>query len=292
VASPEAEGAWIALGRRMYWSVKREVWENRSIYLAPLAVAAVFLLGFLVRSSRSLNMHAAGLTTVEQATVFAQTFDLAALVLMGTTFVVALFYCIKALQGERRDRSILFWKSLPVSDGVTVLSKAIVPLLLLPLLTFAITFATQCIMLLLSAAILLASGQSLAMLSHLSLGQRWVGLFSHLVGGHGLWYAPIYGFLLLVSAWARRAAFLWAVLPPLAIGVLEKILFNSSHFASMLGSRIAGADTSPAMATGVTPMVHGMPLEHFASPGFWIGLALTAACLWGAVRLRRYRGPN
>jgi hypothetical protein len=82
------------------------------------------------------------------------------------------------------------------------------------------------------------------------------------------------------------------VLPPLAIGVLEKILFNTSHFASMLGSRIAGADTSPAMATGVTPMVHGMPLEHFASPGFWIGLALTAACLWGAVRLRRYRGPN
>jgi ABC-2 type transport system permease protein len=292
VASSEAEGAWIAVGRRMYWSVKREFWDNRSLYLAPMAVAAVFLLGFLVRSSRSLNIHAAGLTPMEQAATFAQTYDFVALVLMGTTFVVALFYCIEALQGERRDRSILFWKSLPVSDGVTVLSKAIVPLLLLPLLTFAITFATQCIMLLLSAAILLASGQSLAMLSHLSLGQRWVGLFSHLVGGHGLWYAPIYGFLLLVSAWARRAAFLWAVLPPLAIGVLEKILFNSSHFASMLGSRIAGADTSPAMATGVTPMVHGMPLEHFASPGFWIGLALTAACLWGAVRLRRYRGPN
>ena len=62
-----------------------------------------------------------------------------------------MFYCLDALYGERRDRSILFWKSLPVSDLTTVLSKASIPIVVLPLLTFAVTVATQLIMLLSAA---------------------------------------------------------------------------------------------------------------------------------------------
>ena len=157
---------------------------------------------------------------------------------MGTTFIVGMFYCLDALHGERRDRSILFWKSLPVSDLTTVLSKASIPLVVLPLLTFAITVATQLIMLLLSSAVLLGSGLSVATLwTQLSLFQMSLMLLYHLVTVHALWYAPIYGWLLLVSAWARRAPFLWAALPLLAIGVVEKIAFNTSHFAAMLGYR-------------------------------------------------------
>ena len=91
---------------------------------------------------------------------------------MLTTFVVGVFYCLDALHGERRDRSILFWKSLPVSDLTTVLSKASIPLVVLPLLTFAITVVTQWIMLLLSSAVLLGSGLSVATLwTQLSLFQ-------------------------------------------------------------------------------------------------------------------------
>jgi ABC-2 type transport system permease protein len=213
---------------------------------------------------------------------------------MFTTFVVAVFYCLDALHGERRDRSILFWKSLPVSDLTTVLSKASIPLVVLPLLTFAITAATQWIMLLLSTAALLASGRSVATLwTQLPLFQMWLGLLYHLVTVHALWYAPIYGWLLLVSAWARRAAFLWAGLPLLAIGITEKIAFNTSHFAAMLQNRMGGgaeAVTTPG-GSPMDPMTHLTPDQFLSSPGLWIGLVAFAAFVAAAVRLRRYQGP-
>ena len=246
--------------RRMYWSVRRELWENRSIYIAPLAVAAVILFGFLISRSigRAMSVTRPGSAAQQYSK---QPYNFAALLIMGTTFVVAVFYCLDALHGERRDRSILFWKSLPVSDLTTVLSKASIPLVVLPLLTFAITVVTQLIMLLLSSAVLLGSGLSVATLwTQLSFFQMSLMLLYHLVTVHGLWYAPIYGWLLLVSAWARRAPFLWAALPLLAIGIVEKIAFNTSHFAAMLGYRLGGGagsvPRSPRAGMSMDPMTH------------------------------------
>ncbi len=280
----------ISIARRVYWSVKREVWESRSIYIAPLAVAAVILLGFFVSAIRlpAKVREASGMTPLQLGDMFAQPYDIAALALMAVTLVVAAFYCLDALHGERRDRSILFWKSLPVSDLMTVLSKATIPLLLLPLITFLITVALHVSMLLLSAAILLVSGQSLAILSHLRLGIRWIELLYHLLIGHGLYYAPFYGWFLLVSAWARRGTFLWAVLPPLAIGVLEKILFNTSHFGELIGDRF-GIGGSNSKASGMLAMIADS--SGLSSPGLWIGLLLTAIFLFAAVQLRRRQGP-
>src|SRR5438132_12593891 len=104
--------------RPMYWSVRRELWENRSIYIAPLAVAAVTLFGFLIATiGRALSTT----DPAERRALLEEPYTFAALLIMGTTFVVAVFYCLDALHGERRDRSILFWKSLPVSDLTTVL---------------------------------------------------------------------------------------------------------------------------------------------------------------------------
>ena len=97
---------------------------------------------------------ALALNPMQQRNLIEKPYDFAALLIMVTTFIVGVFYCLDALYGERRDRSILFWKSLPVSDLTTVLSKASIPLVILPLLTFAITVATQWIMLLLSTAVL------------------------------------------------------------------------------------------------------------------------------------------
>src|SRR5208283_3600079 len=101
------------------------------------------------------KMRAAlALNPMQQHELIAQPYNFAELLIMGTTFIVAVFYCLDALYGERRDRSILFWKSLPVSDLTTVLSKASIPIVVLPLATFAITVVTQWIMLLLSTAVL------------------------------------------------------------------------------------------------------------------------------------------
>src|ERR1041384_962380 len=80
------------------------------------------------------------------------------MMLIFTAFIVGVFYCLDALYGERRDRSILFWKSLPVSDLTTVLSKVFIPLVILPVITFVIVIATQFIMLLISTVALLPSG--------------------------------------------------------------------------------------------------------------------------------------
>jgi ABC-2 type transport system permease protein len=281
----------------MYWSVRRELWENRSIYIAPLAVAAVLLFAFtLSLMTRGHGMRALSrLDAAKQQAAIGQPYMIAALLIMTTAFIVAVFYCLDALHGERRDRSILFWKSLPVSDLTTVVSKASIPIVVVPLLAFAITVVTQWIMLLLSSVAALGSGLSVATLwAHVSLPQMWLMLLYHLLAIHGLWYAPIFGWLLLVSAWARRAAFLWAALPLLAIGVVEKILFNTTHFAAMVSQRISGGPMSlPSMTGGMSMdlLMSQTPGQLLSSPGLWIGLILAAAFLAAAVQLRRYREP-
>jgi ABC-2 type transport system permease protein len=111
---------------------------------------------------------------------------------------------------------------------------------------------------------------------------------------HALWYAPFYGWLLLVSAWARRAPLLWAFLPPLAIGIFEKIAFRTSHLAAMLGHRFSVGPEGTEFTTAsnsMDPLMHLTPLHFLISPGLWIGLAITAAFLAASVQLRRTRGP-
>jgi ABC-2 type transport system permease protein len=296
-ASPQGTTpAVVSATRPMYWSVRRELWENRSIYVAPLAVAAVFLFGFLI-SLIGLSHKIRGLSALDPAKQHAaieMPYEMAAGLIMAAGVIVGLFYCIDALYGERCDRSILFWKSLPVSDLTTVLAKLSIPLVVLPLLSFAITVATQFIMLLLSTAVLLGGGLSAATLwTQASFFHVSLMLLYHVVTVHGLWYAPFYGWLLLVSAWARRAPFLWAFLPPLAIGVVEKIAFNTSHFATMLQHRLTGPEAStPAQGNTLMDVMAALtPGQFFSTPGLWIGLLVAAACLAAAVRLRRYRGP-
>lgn len=286
-----AAPAAITPSKIFFWCVKRELWESRWIYIVPFVVAVVSLIADFISTvhlPEKMRM-AMTLEPVKQHEALMRHYDMVALFIMGATFLVGIFYSLDALSGERRDRSILFWKSMPVSDTTTVLSKAFIPIILLPALTFVITVVTQLIMLLWSSVVLSASGLSASMLwTHLSPMHMWTGLFVHLMAGHSLYYAPIFAWLLLASAWARRLAFLWATLPLFAIGGLEKIAFNTTYLFSMLGERIgigSGGGTDK-------DMMH-INLPHFiASPGLWIGLGFAAICLLLAVRLRRVRGPN
>src|SRR6266576_4994561 len=148
--------------RPLYWSIRRELWENRFIYIAPLAVAGVVLFAFSISAILGIweSELRIGLARGNEAIVMP--YDMAAGLMMLISILVSVFYCLDALHGERRDRSILFWKSLPVSDLTTVLAKASIPLIVLPLLTFVITVAMQWMMLLLSSLVVLASGLSVA----------------------------------------------------------------------------------------------------------------------------------
>src|ERR1700691_2381036 len=204
--------------RPLYWSVRRELWENRSIYIALLAASAVYLIGYTIslfwvpRGMHGMGADESTPLIVQLAMPYAH----AQMLLALTAFLVGIFYSLDALHGERRDRSILFWKSLPVSDLTTVLAKASVPLVILPLLVFAITVPLQIVMRLLSSAAMLLSGSSVAPLwTQLPLFQMQLVLLYSLIV-FALWHSPLYMWFLLVSGWARRATFLWAVLPPLA----------------------------------------------------------------------------
>src|ERR1700719_3759383 len=209
--------------RPMYWSVRREVWENRSIYIAPLIVAAFEVIGFAISTIGLAERRRAVLLLdpAHQRAAIEQPYDLAAMMMIFIAFIVGVFYCLDALHGERRDRSILFWKSLPVSDRTTVLSKASIPLVVLPLFVFAVIVVAQLMMLFISTIELLANSSSLELLwARLPLFRMSLALL-YALAADALWYAPIYAWLLLVSGWARRATFLWAVLPPLAICAFE-----------------------------------------------------------------------
>lgn len=294
VSAPPAIPWW----RVMYWSLRRELWESRSIYVAPLAVAPVALVGFLVSAVRlPAKIRASAGAPMQLHDAIQQPYDFVAGLLMVTTLIIAVVYSVDALYGERRDRSILFWKSLPVSDTTTVLAKASIPIVILPLLGFAVTVFLQLIMVVISSAILAASGLSVAAFrAELSFAHMSLLLLYHLVTVHALSWAPFFGWMLLVSAWSRRAPFVWAFLPPIAIATVEKIAFNTSHFAAMLSDRLAGMESVIAAAPDRMPMdpmtTHITPGRLLGTPGFWIGLVLTAVFLAAAVRLRRYQVPN
>jgi ABC-2 type transport system permease protein len=284
--------------RTLYWSVRRELWENRYVYMAPLAVAAVFLFGHLIGMIHlpAQMRQLSGVDVEHYRESILRPYDIAAAFMMGTYILVTLFYCSDALHSERHDRSILFWKSLPVSDLTTVLAKASIPFIILPLLTFAITVVLQFLILLLSSAVLLASGLSVASLwTHLPVLQMSLLLLYHIITAHALWPAPVYCWLLLVSGWARRAAFLWAALPVLAIAGVEKIAFHTEHFATLVGHRLIGNTESisftPPDIFPTDPMTHITPAQFLLSPALWIGLVVAVAFLAAAVRLRRHQGP-
>jgi len=270
--------------------VRRELWENRSVYLAPLAVAVLVLLA----SSISVVALPHPAREVPARAVLARPFRLAPAPILLATFVVGVFYSLDALYGERRERCLLFWKSLPVSDLLTTVSKASVPLVALPLIGLVLSLAVQTVLLVLATAVLGVSGVSpAAVWAELRLPE--IGLVMvYGTAAHVLWFSPLYGWLLLVSAWARRAPALWALLPPLAIAAGERILFGSALFLSVLKYRLAGAMTeafvAPAQGRSVQGLSELAPLRFLLSPGLFLGLLATAAFLAAAARQRRNRG--
>jgi ABC-2 type transport system permease protein len=273
--------------RPLYWSVRRELWENRSLWIAPLAVAAVVLVATSIATFRALD-------SAGRPEALAGPFRMSPAPIMLASFLVGLFYALDALYGERRDRSILFWKSLPVSDLTTVLAKACVPLALLPLIAFVLCVVVQLVLLVVVHAVALAGGAGSAGL-WIELGfVEGLPIMAYGLAVHALWFAPIYGWLLLVSAWARRVPLLWAVLPVVAVGAAERLVAGTSYVASLLRYRVIGAMTAAFSLGGSGDVEHLdqlEPVRFLATPGLWLGLLFAAVCLAAAVRLRRRREP-
>jgi len=269
--------------RPFYWCVRRELWEYPAIWLAPLITAGTLFFFFVLL----MVVLARPGHVPELPYVIVPSFMLAAMAL------VWVFCCLDSLHGERRDRSILFWKSLPVSDLTTVLAKAMVPLVAMPFVTFVVTAALQLALWLAHKATGLVVGVPFAASGPFPLLAMW-GLLLYGLVAMTLWVAPVCAWIMLVSAWswARSATLVWTVVPFVALAAIGKLVRPSGifadRFAGWVGSAFAG---SPRDGLLIDPRVPMTPAKFFGSPGLWIGLVLAAALVFAAARLRRQRSP-
>jgi ABC-2 type transport system permease protein len=277
--------------------VRREIWEHPAIYVGPLIAAGVVLFGYAISATQLPHNRRAALALdpARQAFAIALPFHLGAMAILITMVLVGGFYCLGALHNERRDRSILFWKSLPVSDVDTVLAKFLIPLVILPGVALTLVLSTQLVMLLLNTIVLALSGMDPWLTwARLPVVGEPVVLF-YALAVISLWYAPLWAWLLLVSGWAKRAPFLWAVLPPLALCLVEKIAFNSTHVLSLLADRLGGFKA--AFSAPMHGQVPDSPLPipdivaFLTLPGLWLGLLIACGLVAATIWQRRYREP-
>lgn len=297
--------------RPFYWSVMRELWENRSLFIAPLVAAGVLLIAVAISLIANASQLAQGmqalsaLTPEKQQMMIAGSYFSIGIVVTLVMNVAVFFYLLDALQGERKDRSVLFWKSMPVADTTTVLSKLFTATLIGPAIVLVTVLATQIVVLLLATVLLLIGGVNpLAVWANPQLFQVIVGSIYVLLAIE-LWYAPVSAWLLFVSAWAKRAAFLWAVLTPIAVIVFERVAFSTRYVQDLLGYRLISGLKTMFVARSAAPqfndgaavnMPHRVfdaldPVGFLSNPWLWVGLVLAAGFVAAAIWMRRYREP-
>jgi ABC-2 type transport system permease protein len=281
------------------WLIRREFWENRAIWMIPAVFGALLIFAALF-GQVSIPKLASPAEMHEAAAAF-QVIEGAMFYLVMSVY--ATWYLLDCLYADRKDRSILFWKSLPISDAKTVLSKLLVGMILIPLVYFAAADATALI-----TAFILSIRARAAIGSALWQGDVWWQiqvLWVYCIITTALWYLPIAGWLMLVSAWARRAVMLWAILPPLLLFILERVFFGTHMIGNVLALRMFGL---PAVAfngakhawthgSGVVDNA-GVPASvwslinasgFFSSVDTWIGVAVGIALIAGAIQLRMRR---
>lgn len=289
--------------------VRREMWENRSIWLTPLAMAAIIVLAYIAGVA-FVYFHGGqiGLGDYAMAGPGKQRevlsgFLVALIGLFNLVLIITIIrYLLHSLYADRKDRSILFWRSLPLSDTATVLSKLTVAMLIAPLATFAFIWLTQLLGIGAISAIIAMAGGNVAKLvwEPAGLGGVWaftiVGLLIQ-----SLWYLPFYGWLMMASSWARQAPVLWAAIPPLVAGTIEAIVFQSSRFFDLIATHAQTLLTAPM------PMIrirgpHDIQIGRdslrpaFSSLGgwigsqaMWIGVAIGIVFIVAAIFIRRRR---
>lgn len=311
------------------WLLRREVWEHRSIYLVPLVFLSLLVLvysyGVLVHGPTGMvdfddDHGAVSFSEALEDPHSRMAFKLAAgglpfiipaILLNAAMLFVWFFYLTDALYADRRDRSVLFWKSLPVNDASTVLSKFVIAMAIIPLFTLAGVLVAAAVMTLVNTVFTWLIGASAWDLiwSQIPVFSAPLTLL-YAFAVQSLWYAPLFGWLLLASAWARRVPALWAILPPAAAALLEAAVLRSSNFAELLGMRLtpivptayrdeemgrvldrvhySGEDIDWTQAFGT--LID--PQSFLAEPGMWGGLVVAAIFVGAAVWLRRYRDEN
>ena len=314
----------------MKWLVKREFWEHKGgFFWAPLVVGSIIVLGTVastvaglaLKSQHGMNINGQQVTNlsgvikpeqqVEIINAVSQGYIAASAPLFMVMAVVIFFFSLGTLFDERKDRSVLFWKSLPVSDGETVLSKLAMALVAAPLITLAFGIVTS--MLVLLVALIGASMTGLNLAGVFAQPATYLAPFklAAILPVYLVWALPTVGWLMMVSAWARTKVFLWAVGVPVLTGVLLawfNAMFDFNWDLQWFWKNIVARgllSVAPGSWFGFVDPAGGMHVQNNHSPDFnvlvvqswktlasfnaWIGAAIGAGMIYAAARLRRWK---
>ncbi|MGQ0384987.1 MAG: ABC-2 transporter permease [Gammaproteobacteria bacterium] len=299
---------------RFIWLVRREIWEHKAIWIAPLIVLAC-----LAIFSATGNVHLAPIGNMDADTPLADlprdaqvgllllAYGGLSLVVFMVMGIISFFYSLDSLYADRRDRSVLFWKSLPLSDAESVLSKFTVACVVIPLVALAGAVLAQLVIATGGSIKLATMGQAADIMWEPRAIMGGMGLAALCSVTAMLWYAPVVGYLMLASAWAPKGPFLWAVLPPAALFMFERVLLYTNHVGNFIQERLFGLigllrpermdDAEPATREQVRDKVVELSQldfaanlrEFYASADLWLGVVAAVLMIAAATWVRRYR---
>jgi ABC-2 type transport system permease protein len=279
------------------WLVRREFWENKAIWVLPACIGGLMVVAALFGKAEVALVHA----SAQQSELAGALFFAA----LGGVFWVAMsiysvWYLLDCLYADRKDRSVLFFKSLPITDWATVLSKLVVGVIAIPLVYLCAADVSA-----LLVAFVISVRARLAFGNVFWRPELWLQvqiLWLYVIATGVLWYLPVVGWLLLVSAWAKRAVILQALLPPLAIMLAEIMFLGTRVSCYVLRDRILGGGYAAfhhpinwSLQNGeMNPGVWQLPdpAGFLSAPDVWIGVLIGAAFIAGAVQLRKRRTDN
>jgi ABC-2 type transport system permease protein len=306
VAPPVSAAVHQPLSKTLTTLIRREFWEHRSLWSTPLIVAGLLVL-------TAIPVHIGDVSFGSPDNIFGDArnrLSLFTLILWGQTVpqylvmtIVVSFYLMDCLYLERKDRSILFWKSLPVSDATTVISKLLVGLVVVPLGVYLTAMVAGILFQIIWG--LRAAYGSLPNISVAWNTVAWLkvqGLMLYGLIFSMLWFAPLAASLLLVSAWVRKNVFLWTTLPPVIAIIMERIAFGTRFTLHLIEYRTwgiwdaLGVNPTPPEGVGHGRVVSLAELfddiamgKAFLNIDLWLGLAVAAVFIFAAIRIRRYR---
>jgi ABC-2 type transport system permease protein len=295
--------------------IKRELWEHRSLYLTPAVIALLLSLGTVTgQATFSAFGHVVDLAMLggahlgdnERAAAITALMSIVSVFFVIGMWFLTIFYALDALYTERKDRSILFWRSIPCTDFETVLSKILTALFVVPLITFGFVIVTHLAVLSISSIWISFQGADAGHMiwSVAPLLDNWLATLAFLIAVP-LWSAPFIGWFLFISAFAKRGPFMMAVLPLLILPMLEKILIGSTIVAEAFYIRawqmplFKGIDPTEFFDqdTQSIPeaisLIDMMDLSGFLTSGsLWAGIIVCALFTTAAIYVRRYRDDS
>ncbi len=277
--------------------MRREFWEHAALWRVPLIVAALLAISTVFPLRIQVNdRHMETLDAATRIVVLNMSQTMFALLIYSAAAFVVTFFALDCLYAERKDRSILFWKSLPVSDGLTVLSKFLVAVVVVPLGVFLLAIVSHLIALSLWELRVASGGVPNVVSWDTVAWMRGELVILLCITLSSLWYAPLIAAAMLLSAWLKRGPILWAFLGPFLLGLLEAIVFHTFYFWGFIKYRTTGIWHILTTRDGHSVMSENMRLlsdlnwaAAFSSPALWLGVLAAAALLYATARVRRYR---